>query len=791
MTESFKVLSKNPEHHCTNFGAKGHNYNILTSIKIPAALRTTIYSCVNPVLSIPIHSSMPSLVSSETTTQCDDTGSLTEKYLSQESLARQDIYYRNSAPGGHISNLDLKTSSLTSIDQMSIKYTKIIAKRNYILSELVSTEKVFVSFLNILEKEYLDKLVGCTNGLYESLKAMRCYTRELRKNHSQILAKVKMLLETQYDGSINPLVLCADIAEFLSSKVIAVYYYQNYIHNYYITLAALQKVGSKDKKFSKELVNKVDSGSLALEKQYKKFLLQDLAAKKGLVKADASRNSEIFGVIKNKQTSNKRSLYEGFQILQKEMFASSGANASLKVDLSFKSLIQSPVSRISKYRIFLQQILALFCGDVEVAMCLKSQENFVKIEKGLSVLSKKLEEINNFDNTAAPSNEALHKEPLHSFISTHLPFFTLSGRRRGAILPIETLGQCHLSGPCIALWITKQSDYCPQCATEKTNKNHVKVTVIYSKKDRSAGCTHYKKYAFRHSTRATLTGKASYLFLFNSHLLIAQPYTDQDQLTVLFSIPLHTSTIVSGNKLEKLLSENPESLRGLHTDYEHRFKIQFKIKNKNYELVLAFYNKIEHCIWEEKLLLLIDEAQDSCLDRLTMSSAQNSCLKKMPPNYLCTVVPKNICPMTMLKDRLTTKGCLKSWFHLFKCGGANELSKPVFFTILFTRGKALEVWELPSRDVSPHVSSASISSSANSASISKNFSSVVCVDLQTRLFMQQKFKSIWNHDFPMLTSAPSILGNQFESKQCCPINELVESIGTWELPSLKSHSSRF
>ncbi|KAL6949946.1 hypothetical protein ACO0QE_000615 [Hanseniaspora vineae] len=453
---------------------------------------------------------------------------------------------------------------------MSTQHAKTVAKKNYILKELVSTEKVFVCLLSILQKEYLNKLVSCMDGLYESLKAMRCYTSELQKIHSKILTKMTDLLQTPLEDSANLLEVCAEIAKTLSSKSIAVYYYQNYIHNYYLTLAVLQKLSSEGEKCNRELLEKIEASALSLENQYKKFLLQKSVAKKWAMAFDVTVNFKISAIMKSKQTVNETPLYESFKVLQKEMFASSGENASLKVDLSFKSLIQSPISRISKYKIFLQQLLALFRDDKNIERTPETQRSFDKFEKGLCVLSRKLEEINNFDNTAA--------------------------------------------------------------------------------------------------------------------------------FMMLFSIPLQTATIITRHELEMLPAGKSEPSNGLQTQYEHCFKIQFKIKNMLYEGIFAFYNNVEHREWEQKLQLLIGDVQRSSVERASTDSKRSTCLNKLPTRYLCTVFPENIFSRSIVMNNMKTKISLKNWFHPLKIPETNEINKPSYFTILFTKGKNLEIAELSSGD---------------------------------------------------------------------------------------------
>ncbi|KAH3899442.1 uncharacterized protein SCDLUD_004885 [Saccharomycodes ludwigii] len=178
-------------------------------------------------------------------------------------------------------------------------------------------------------------------------------------------------------------------------------------------------------------------------------------------------------------------------------------NSNLKMDLSFSSLVQTPISRISKYKLFLQQLL-IFAEPDKNQKDIESTNSYKReIATSLNQLLSKLEKVNdlkdyfgNVDyNMHTPSpfktnflrgnfkkykNNWVTKnshdteikgkfDPFHyknnkqnenstqnfqKYLYSRLKYPSNSNfSKMNNYLPIEALGSCYLRGSCVGVWV--------------------------------------------------------------------------------------------------------------------------------------------------------------------------------------------------------------------------------------------------------------------------------------------------------------------------------------------------
>lgn len=225
---------------------------------------------------------------------------------------------------------------------------------------------------------------------------------------------------------------------------------------------------------------------------------------------------------------------------------------SKHMDLSFVSLIQRPISRVSKYRLIIETIIKQvqshkisFLQDTEEKEYL---ESFLEINEKIKF---KLNQINE-------NSEKIDVKSVGDKINSFLNFEKFKSLL-GFELNLQIFGKALLCGVSIVVWLL------------------------------STGTGVEKK----------VQGQNMGVFLFKSHLIISEVIFRKKfkKYEIKFIIPLSKC---------QLFSELKESDGGLTSDYQYSLKIIYEQEYCQFEVLIVLITKKEYMIWKDHLETMIN-----------------------------------------------------------------------------------------------------------------------------------------------------------------------------------------
>ncbi|CCH44131.1 Rho guanine nucleotide exchange factor 9 [Wickerhamomyces ciferrii] len=287
------------------------------------------------------------------------------------------------------------------------------------IEEIIETEESYISCLKMLANTYLESLILKGNdGI--PIRLIHGYTEVLISNHQNFLSELKSIFQLPYKhlqecdktihnddnnelkSRINELVTCdsplmaALVCKHITTSSISLFIYQEFSSLHDLVL---------------KLINSKDSDpefGLTLTKGYQNFL-------------------------ESTQIGNNR------------------------MDLSFQSLIQKPISRIAKYKLFLENLLKL-TSIQEDPFCHSS------IEDSLHKIDEQIKQINRYG--------------LQEKFKANLLFESLIFNNKTLKFPVEYLGLPILSGSLHCSWVGKNRQIYSQILGAFLFKTHLVLAYI-------------------------------------------------------------------------------------------------------------------------------------------------------------------------------------------------------------------------------------------------------------------------------------------------------------------------
>ncbi|SCU83643.1 LAMI_0C04016g1_1 [Lachancea mirantina] len=247
-----------------------------------------------------------------------------------------------------------------------------------------------------------------------------------------------------------------------------------------------------------------------------------------------------------------------------------------KRDFSFRAMIQLPMSRVSKYRLFLESMAALTanCSVIDKESFGKdlSSEFSSHIQLALETMYRTLSQINE-----PAINESV--DDTLAVIQRRLVFPVPDEH-----LSIEALGSCFLRGCLAVAWMEAEGSNYSFSSYRKSR---------------------YLNSFYRTKRSLQLAGGQFGVFLFKSYLIFASiPLpTDDDtasdsQWAIKFAVRLADCRLLD--------TSATDCDAGLCTNYEFSLKLQFEYDFKLWEMLIVARNEAEHVAWRRELRLFID-----------------------------------------------------------------------------------------------------------------------------------------------------------------------------------------
>lgn len=382
--------------------------------------------------------------------------------------------------------------------------------REKVVEELLESETNYVTSLQLLLNFYIEPLIF-SKGRSECFYIVRNHLERLQTNHTKLLNYMNSVL-MDLEMTSNSLLVSSAFATGICKYGIDINTYEEFIIMYEMILKLVKHISNLPNDEQYQIINGSESYLEAI------------------------------------QPSTKR------------------------MDLSFFSLMQRPVSRISKYRLMIET-------------CLKytniHDQNYENMNHSLNIIRQKLFEINKYQGDLAKRDLA---EKLNEILNIDRP--------------IEYFGNCFLSGSMIAVWIEdgiiRSGQVLILCFKSHLlvalfNKNHIKRTSSYISKNSNN---------------------------FNNNSPICN---------LNFIIPFSMMQITFDkyvNSIEK---------GGMITMYPYCIKIRFEKNYCKYELQFLAINKKEHEIWKQYLQTYSFINGPNKLD-YSSSNYSNHILLKFPDN---------------------------------------------------------------------------------------------------------------------------------------------------------------
>lgn len=470
-------------------------------------------------------------------------------------------------------------------------YQSTLIQLKSLINEIVQTEMQYLINLRIMTNDFLPFITDSSNS---TLNMLTYYSTLLAKNHQMFLeeilgflAEIKIMSFLQVDIDNVKTLKLKTVGQGDWKSIEQEYYMMLKNFDYTNSTASIEKntntsrfIDEKDVLFGYYLV--LDYISLKITNVVSTYLYENytkvyyimLRVLKNKEKSKFSTKvcESIAGLnslmsIKQKTQKIKR------QNESNNLFEDDHFDRSVFNNITFESLLQVPVNRIMKYKIFLSKVLTEY--NVESRCKFNIALNF-------NDLLKKLEKIDNFQldyvytiqqsRYNAKSDDDYHPNERYSNIVDRIKFnkkdMVFNNQDKEAPLNFESFGSIILLHPCIIRYVaTVQQSF---FGMKDSSINGLKMDILQESK--------------------------VVVLLFKSHLLILKPSKVNKEcvLNVVFSLPLAICEIVDGN--EQTLME--DSNNSINLKVESNFMM--------HEIMILSWNLLEHENLSKKLQNLME-----------------------------------------------------------------------------------------------------------------------------------------------------------------------------------------
>ncbi|SCU98488.1 LAFA_0G18250g1_1 [Lachancea sp. 'fantastica'] len=408
-------------------------------------------------------------------------------------------------------------------------------KRQRLIEEIIESEREYVQMLHILQTCFLDvlsindyipmqrlsKVVVKILPLHENL------CRQLEREVGQSIKRFDESTEPNWSDlsmtSWDHMELCQRFAFLLATEAIETDQYRDYVHYYNQVSHLLTRMGQE------------------------------------------SQDRLLFAVL--------------FRIeLCLPKYYAKTSQQGYKRDFSFRAMIQLPINRITKYRLFLESLVYLTehptitdLKRLDESTCAAIAESIQEYLKQMYSTMKRINEPNS--NTA--------KDLTLTLIQNRLSFDSPDER-----LPIEAMGSCSARGCFAVVWpVTDDS-----ASTSGSYRSR------------------YFNPSYRSKRSLSIESDQFGVFLFDTYLVLAE--VPSMQRTPICEWPIKFALRLSNCRLVDVVSEmeSQSDDLGLFSNCENSLKIQFDYDFKLWEILIFFRDPAESNAWRKEL--------DECMNRV-------------------------------------------------------------------------------------------------------------------------------------------------------------------------------
>ncbi|SCU95894.1 LAME_0F13960g1_1 [Lachancea meyersii CBS 8951] len=408
-------------------------------------------------------------------------------------------------------------------------------KRQRLIEEILESEVEYVQMLKILQSCFLDVL---TINDYIPMQELNKVVSRLLPQHENMCAQLDKLVEgsiKRFDESTelnwsdlsltswDHLELCENVSRLLATEAIAVDLYRDYVQYYNQVSHLLTRMGQESQ--DRLLFAILFRIELCLPKYY-------------------SRTSQ-----------------QGY-----------------KRDFSFRAMIQMPINRITKYRLFLESMVYLTehpsITDLKRLDDTQCEKLANKIKVYMEQMYAAMKEINE------PKSDTAQDLPL-TLIQNRLSFDLPEER-----LPIEAMGSCCIKGCFAVAWPTMDET----SFTTGSYRSRYLNTLYKSKRSLS------------------IESDQLGVFLFETYLVLAE--IPNLQRTPIYEWPVKFALRLSNCRLVDVKSQVGSELEdvGMFSSYSNTLKIQFDYDFKLWEILVFLRDESEFQSWYKEL--------DVCISKL-------------------------------------------------------------------------------------------------------------------------------------------------------------------------------
>lgn len=404
-------------------------------------------------------------------------------------------------------------------------------KRQRLIEEIVQSEYDYINMLEALQRGYLEVL---SSKKYIPITLLNIIVTLILERHRHFYNKVQASVEKRVkrfiqrsnddpgtsSAYLDSLDFCAEMSNLMSNNVIQVEQYKNYSFLY----------------------NQI----------------RDLLVKL----RHEGQNTELNELLINIQT-----------YMESKCFF-----YPYRRDLGFPAMTHVPISRATKYRLFLESMVVLTKDVTEIDF---KESKTCKPERYTTMIKASLEKIYR-------TLEDINKESYDDCKDLKLPAIQerLHFKETKEFIPIEAMGNCFMAGCIATVWVSRKGTL--------NKPGTLRQTRSFSN-------------LYRNARRIQVKASQFGAFLFKSYLILADiPATTNVHILqsweVQFSIPLASCRIVDLSQD----FESDEAVKGLHSNHKYTLKIMFEHNFQILEVLLVHPNQKDFEIWRQQLDLFIN-----------------------------------------------------------------------------------------------------------------------------------------------------------------------------------------
>ncbi|CAR23194.1 KLTH0E03432p [Lachancea thermotolerans CBS 6340] len=415
-------------------------------------------------------------------------------------------------------------------------------KRQRLVEEIVESETEYVQMLKILRNCFLDVL---SINDYIPMKVLNNVVGQILAHHEELCR----CLQAVVDGSVkrfdettelnwsdlsltswDHLEVCQQVAEILSTHAVQAKQYCSYLYYYNQISHLLARMGRE------------------------------------------SEDGLLFAIL--------------FRIeLCLPKYYSHTSHQGYKRDFSFRAMIQMPINRIAKYRLFLESLVYLTetpsITDLRRLDETKCQALIHSIKTSLGSMYSNLQKVDEANCEKLP-------DPALVLVYNRLTFSSPDER-----IPVEAMGNCYTRG-CLAVAWT--------CMDEAAHS---------AGSHRKSSARYFNNF---HRAKRSLRIESEQLgvFLFKSYLIFAEiPSfklgTASYEWPIKFAIRLASCRLMDARPAVQRALQGGMKDCGIYSEYENAIKLQFEYDFKLWEILLLCWDSQELEAWRKELSLFINE----------------------------------------------------------------------------------------------------------------------------------------------------------------------------------------